>query len=204
MAHLKVVNDTAAQCDVRRPSLNPNTFAFENNWIQAANTSASSTLQPIHRQIIDFTALPVSLSDTNFGGGTLIFTFPQGRIRIYDAMAIGVTPTTTSTIASTLKASKTLSVGVGTVQTTTQQSGIPLATTQQDIVGAFAATSSATINIAGTGGNGVLATSAVFDGTTTAIRAFLNFSVATGDIDGDATITVAGRVIIPWSIVGDY
>lgn len=163
-------------------------------------------LGKVHKTIIKLTAFPITLSDLHVGGGAKIFTFPEGRIMIYGATAKNVVPTTTSIIASTLNASKTLSAGIGTVQTATQDSGT-LVTTQQDIVNAFAPVSSATINVAGTGANGKDdGTPQGFDGTATAIALFLNFGVPTAtDIDGDATITVnADEITIWWSLIADY
>lgn len=157
----------------------------------------------LHQTVITLAALPVSLSDTNVGGGTKIYDFPEGRIRVIGAVGT-ITPTTTSVLTSTLNASKTLSWGVGSVQTTSQASGT-LATTQQDIINAASATSSATINVAGTAGNGKDGGDVAFDGTATAIDAYLNVGVPTAtDIDADATITVSGTITITWEYLGDY
>jgi hypothetical protein len=157
----------------------------------------------IHQTKITLSALPISVSDTHVGGGTKIYDFPEGRILILGAIAT-VGFTTTSVLASTLNTAVTLSWGVGTVQTTTQDSGT-LATTQQDIIPTTAATASATINVAGANANGKLAAAAQFDGTTTAIDAYLNVGVpGATDIDGDATITASGSVTITWAFLGDY
>ncbi len=168
-------------------------------------TTVETGIGPFHSTTISFTALAMAISDLHFGGGTKIYTFPEGNIAIIGATAT-VTETTTSTIATTLKASKTLSVGVGSVQTTTQDSGT-LATTQQDIVNAFACTSSATINVAGTAVNGKqLGTTTIrLDGTSTAQPIWLNCGVVTNtDIDGDATTTWTGTVVVTWVYNGDY
>ena len=152
-----------------------------------------------HQTVLSFTALAMALSDTNVGGGTLLYTFPVGNISVLAGLA-SVAETTTSTLASTLNAGVTLSVGVGSVQTTTQGSGT-LVTTQQDLVNAFSATSSATINVAGAVAKGkVTATTLLrFDGTSSAITAYLNCGVPTGtDIDGDATTTWTGTVTLTW------
>lgn len=152
-----------------------------------------------HQTVLNFTNLAMALSDANVGGGTLLYTFPVGNISAIAGLA-SVAETTTSTLASTLNAGVTLSVGVGSVQTTTQGSGT-LVTTQQDLVNAFSATSSATINVAGAVAKGkVTATTALrFDGTSSAITAYLNCGVPTGtDIDGDATTTWTGTVTLTW------
>lgn len=156
----------------------------------------------LHQTLLTLTAVPISLSDTHVGGGTQIYDFPAGRIYILGATA-SVAFTTTSALASTLNASSTLSWGVGSVVTGTQDSGVPIVTSQQDIVAAAAATSSATINVAGAAANSY-GTAAAFDGTTTAINAYLNVGVGASDIDGDATVTASGVVRITWLQLGDY
>lgn len=191
-------------------------WTFEQAPVQSSTvvgvTPLSSTVSateyvwgPMHQTVITLTNLAMAVNDTHFGGGSKIYTFPAGDIAVIGATAT-VAETTTSTIATTLKASKTLSVGVGSVVTSTQDSGVPLVTTQQDIVSAFAATSSATINVAGTAVNGRLSATTLlrYDGTSTAQAVYLNCSVATGDIDGDATTTWSGTVTINWFYNGDY
>lgn len=155
-----------------------------------------------HQTVLTLTALPVSINDTNVGGGTKIYDFPAGRVYVLGATA-SVAFTTTSTLASTLNAGVTLSWGVGSVQTTTQASGT-LATTEQNIVNASTATSSATINVAGATATAV-GTAVALDGTTTAIDAYFNVGVPTAtDIDGNATVTVTGTITLTWVQLGDY
>ena len=157
----------------------------------------------VHKTIITLTDFAVTVDDSDVGGGSALYTFPVGRILVLGGRATTITPTTTSTLTSTLNASKTLSTGVGTVQTTSQASGT-LATTEQNIINAFSTTSSATINVAGTAGSGNSPSApASYDGTSSAIVAYLNFGVPTAtDIDGDATITVTGTITIYWINLG--
>lgn len=132
--------------------------------------------------------------------GTKIYDFPAGRISV-----LGVTATlqqkTTSALASTLNASATGSIGLGTVTA----SATTLASTMVDLLPATAFTSSATINVAGTAVSNALAAAAQFDGTTTPVDVFLNTAYATTtDVDGDATQTISGTVVITWVQLGDY
>jgi hypothetical protein len=176
-----------------------------NGTAASSVTASESQFGAFHQTVLTLAGLPMAISDTHVGGGSKIYTFPEGNITIIGATA-HVQETTTSVLASTLKASKTLSVGVGSVQTTTQDSGT-LVTTQQDIVNAFACTSSATINVAGTAVNGKqLGTTIIrLDGTTTASPVWLNCGVVTNtDIDADATTTWSGTVTITWVYSGDY
>ncbi len=174
--------------------------------VAAATVVASeSAFGAFHQTVLTLTNVAVAVSDTHVGGGTKIYTFPEGIVAVLAASAT-VTPTTTSVLASTLNASSTLSTGVGSVITTTQDSGT-LATTQQDIVNAFSTTSSATINVAGTAGSGYLSATTMlkYDGHTTAQAIYLNVGVPTAtDIDADATTTWSGTVTILWVYAGDY
>jgi hypothetical protein len=132
--------------------------------------------------------------------GTKIYDFPEGRINV-----LGVTATlqqkTTSALASTLNASSTGSIGLGSATA----SATTLATTMVDFLPATAFTSSATVNVAGTAVSAALAAAAQFNGTATAIDLFLNTAYATtADVDADATQTISGTVTITWLMLGDY
>ncbi len=171
----------------------------------ATVVAAESGFGPFHQTVLSLTNLAMSINQAHVGGGTKIYTFPEGIVTVIAASAT-VTPTTTSAILSTLNGSKTLSVGVGSVLTATQDSGT-LATTEQDLVNAFSATSSATINIAGTAGSGYTSATTLlkYDGHTTAQAIYLNCGVPTAsDIDANATTTWSGTVTIVWVYAGDF
>jgi len=196
---------------IANPIITGATFSGSSTLTANVGTASTSVTAvetgsgPFHQTVLTITNLAIAISDANVGGGAKLYTFPEGNITILGATCT-VTETTTSTIATTLKASKTLSVGIGSVQTTTQGSGT-LVTTQQDIVNAFACTSSATINVAGTAVNGKqLGTTTIrLDGTTTAQPIWLNCGVVTNtDIDADATSTWSGTATITWVYSGDY
>lgn len=132
--------------------------------------------------------------------GTKLFTFPEGRI-----LVLGTTATlkqkTTSALASTLNASSTGAIALGTATA----SSTTLATTMVDLLPSTAFTSSATVNVAGTAVSAALASSAQFDGTSTAKSVYLNTAYATTtDVDGNATQTISGTVVICWVNLGDY
>lgn len=131
---------------------------------------------------------------------TKIYDFPAGRILI-----LGVTATlqqkTTSALASTLNASSTGGISLGTVAA----SNVALASTMVDLLPETAFTSSATINVAGTAVTAALASSAQFDGTSTAKVMYINTGYeSTTDVDGDATQTLSGTVVCTWVNLGDY
>lgn len=130
--------------------------------------------------------------------GTKIFSFPQSRMYVVGATAT-LQQKTTSTIASTLN-SGTGAIGVGTATA----SATTLATAMQDIIPTTAFTSSTVINVAGTAVSAVLASPAVFDGTSSAKDLFLNTAYATTtDVDGNATQTISGVVRVTWLNLGD-
>lgn len=153
----------------------------------------------VHQTVLNFAATPLTLRDTEQGGGVKVYDFPAGRILVLGAVG-SVAMTTTSELASTLNAGVTCNWGLGT---TTQANGT-LATTEQDIIPTTNITSSATINVAGAAAAGQLAASAQFDGTGTAKDVYLNIGVAGAtDIDGNATVTVTGSATITWINLGD-
>lgn len=167
----------------------------------SSTVAAAETGNGAFRQtVLTLTDLPITMRDTEQGGGAKIYTFPIGRITRIGA-TVSLAMTTTSVIAATLNSGKTCNLGVGSVT----QSQATVTTTEQDIVNVTAWTSSTVINVAGSTvagvGPGVLDS---LDGTSTAIVAFLNLAVAGAtDIDANATITISGTVTMNWANVGD-
>jgi hypothetical protein len=131
--------------------------------------------------------------------GTQLYDFPEGRIYILGCTAT-LQQKTTSTLASTLNASSTGAISLGTATA----SNVSLTGTMVDILPSTAFTSSATINVAGTAVTAALAAGAQFDGTGTAKDLFLNTAYATTtDVDGNATQTISGTVVVTWVFLGD-
>ena len=173
----------------------------------AANAPATGEIVTKHAQFGPFCQTTLTLNNvpqavvngTEYQG-TKIYDFPAGRISI-----LGVTATlqqkTTSALASTLNASSVGSIGLGTVTA----SATTLATTMVNLLPATAFTASATVNVAGAAVSAALAAAAQFDGTTTPIDVFLNTAYATtADVDGNATQTISGTIVITWVQLGDY
>lgn len=131
--------------------------------------------------------------------GTKIFDFPETRMWVVGVVAT-LQQKTTSTLASTLNASSTGAIALGTAAATSTT----LNGTAADFLPSTAFTSSATVNVAGTAVSGVLAAAAFFDGTGTAKDLYLNTAYATtGDVDGDATQTISGSIVITWLNLSD-
>lgn len=166
-----------------------------------------STVTAKHVQFGPFIQSTITLTDvaqTVVNGteyqGTKIFDFPAGRLNVLGVTAT-LQQTTTSALATTLNASSTGAIGLGTATA----SATTLATTMVDLLPSTAFTSSATINVAGTAVSNALAAAAQFDGTTTAKDMYLNTAYATTtDVDGDATQTISGTIVVTWIQLGDY
>lgn len=155
----------------------------------------------VQKTTFKFTLAPITVRDTQQGGGIKIYDFPEGRILILGATG-NANFTTGGILASTLHASVSCRWGVGTVT----QANATLATTEQDLLPVTTFTSSATtgtVNVTTT--NSALVASAQFDGTSAAKSAFFNISVpGATDIDADAAVTISGTVTITWVYLGDY
>lgn len=154
----------------------------------------------VHQTTLALSALEQAVVNGTEYQGTKIYDFPAGRILVLGVTA-SIAQTTTSALASTLNASSTgaLSLGTATASNTTLNS------TMADLLPSTAFTSSATIDVAGTAVGAALAASAQFDGTGTAKDVFLNTAYATTtDVDADATQTLSGSVVITWINLGDY
>lgn len=152
----------------------------------------------INRTTLTLAATPITLEDTAEGGYVKLYDFPTGHLTILGGYG-NLTFTTTSVLADTLNASKTINWGVGTVAYVNTATDGTLHATEANIIASTAATSSATINVANTATTGVAATYSTIDGAT-ALDAHLNVSVPTDtDINADATVTVSGTITILWS-----
>lgn len=156
----------------------------------------------VRQTILTFTALPQTLpaaTGTEFIG-SLLYTMPVGRIAVLGATG-NFQQTTTSDLTTTLNASKTGQVGVGTATA----SNVTLSSTMQNIIPVTAFTSSATVNVAGTAVSAALAAMAQFDGTSSAVGIYLNTAFVTdADTDAAATIAWSGTIVITWINLGDY
>ncbi len=154
----------------------------------------------LYQTTLSLSDVPQAVTNGTEYQSTLLYDFPEGRILVLGCVAT-LAQKTTSTLASTLNASVTGAVSLGTVAA----SATTLATTMVDLMPSTAFTSSATINVAGTAVSSALAASAQFDGTSTAKKMYLNSAYATtADVDGNATQTFTGTVRVTWVWLGDY
>ena len=200
MSERKADGHKAINANIRKPvevSLDKN--AVGAGVVPAAVSGTVSVAEygdgTFHKTVLTLTAVPVTMRDTEQGGGVQVYDFPVGSIlRLGASGTIGVT--TTSVLADTLNTGVTCNWGVGSVT----QANATVATTEQDFVNVTAFTASATVDIAGADATGVgIGVVTPLDGTSTAINLFLNLAVAgADDIDADATVTITGTVNIAW------
>lgn len=155
----------------------------------------------LRRTTLTLSAVPITVRDTEQGGGVKVYDMPACRILTLGGSG-SIAVTTTSALATTLNASKTGNWGVGSAT----QSNSTLATTEQNFVNVTNFTSSATINVAGAASDAVgIGIVTPLDGTSTPVDVFLNLAVDTAeDIDGDATVTVSGTIHLTWINLGPY
>ena len=153
----------------------------------------------LHKTVLTLTATPIAIADATAGGGVKLYTFPDGGITIMGG-SFSVAPTTTSTIASTLKSGVTIEMGVGTASA----GAGALTTTEEDLILGATGPTSTVINVAAAAIVSAGGTVAILDGSGTAKTANLNIGFVTAtDIDADATATLTGTVTLLWAFNGD-
>lgn len=154
----------------------------------------------VHKTVLTLTDVAQTVVNGTEYQGSQLYTFPVGRILILGCIAT-LAQKTTSAIAGTLNSGVTGAVALGSVTA----SSTTLSSTMANILPSTAFTSSTTINVAGTAVSGALASDVQLDGTSTAVKVFLNSAYATtGDVDADATQTFTGSVTLHWVNLGDY
>lgn len=155
---------------------------------------------PLYQVTLTLDNVPQAVVNGTEYQSTLLYTFPEGRVNVLGTTAT-LAQKTTSVLASTLNASSTGAIALGTAAA----SATTLATTMVDLLPSTAFTSSATINVAGTAVSNALAAAAQFDGTSTAKKMYLNTAYATTtDVDADATQTISGTITLTYLWLGDY
>lgn len=166
----------------------------------ATVSAAESVHGAVHVTVLTLTDVPQAVVNGTEYQSSKIYTLPEGRILVLGSQAT-LAQKTTSALASTLNASSTGAVSMGSAPA----SNVTLSSTMVDLGPSTAFTSSATINVAGTAVNVVLAASAQISGVSTPVSLYLNSAYATtADVDGDATQTWTGTIRLVWMQLGDY
>lgn len=152
----------------------------------------------IHKSVFTLTALSVTMTDAGAAGchgSHKIYDFPAGAIQILGASF----NLTTLAGAGGIADNAALVGSLGSVTTVTDNA--TLTTTEADLIASYAGTLS--------GGAGVLTkygslVAAAFDGTSTAMDAYLNLAVPDAGSSANDTIAVAGTITIVWANLGDF
>lgn len=196
----KTVNLNVEKRSLKNLATTVDGIGFIPSAVQAYVSTVEKGDGVTHQTVFTITDLPQAVINGTEYQGTQIYNFPEGRILVMGS-TMSIAQTTTSALASTLNASSTGALGIGTATA----SSTTLSTTMVDLMPSTAFTSSATIDVAGTAVGAALAASAQFDGTTTAKDVFVNTAYATTtDVDGDATQTLSGTITITWQNLGNY
>jgi hypothetical protein len=148
----------------------------------------------VHQTLLTLTALPQTILDASSWAATKLYGFPTGRILFLGCKA-SLAPTTTTTIASTIKSGVAGSVALGSVAT----DSISLTSTEVDLAPATVTANSTTINVAAAAVAPVLAAAAQFAGP---LSMYLNSSVAAADIDGNGALAWTGTIRFTWINLG--
>jgi hypothetical protein len=164
------------------------------------NVTAVETAGVLHRTVVTFAATPFPVTDALAYAGLKVYTFPAGRIYLLGTTA-SIQWAVTSVRASTINLNAAFDWSVGTATA----SSVTLASTMVDLLPKIDKTLSEADAGLNTASTGALAAPAVFDGTTTAIEAYLNGSFpTTTEIDADGTMTATGTVTLTWVNLGDF
>jgi hypothetical protein len=165
-------------------------------------TATHKVSGPTVRTTLTLASLPQTVVNGTEYQGTKIWTFPAGRIIVFDTV-ISLAQKTTSILADTLNASSTGAFALGSATA----SNVALTSTMANFLASTAFTSSATINVAGTtftgelDANGDYSEMFTLDGSSTAVDLYANTAYATTtDCDADATQTLTGTIEIYWML----
>lgn len=152
-----------------------------------------------HQTVLTLADFPVTVGNTSGAsfGGAKIYDFPAGRIGVRGVTASLGFNWAGQDIAAT--GSGDYSLG------TTQTADATLNSTDVNLLPSTAMTDPFVAGVGAPTGN-ALAAAAQFDGTTTAIDAFLNIIIDDADVADGASdvVLVSGTITITWDNLGDY
>ena len=135
----------------------------------------------------------IDLENKDDGGGTLLYTFPVGHIRILGVVA----DLTATSSAGIYQATFPMSIGT----TAAADAEATLTGTEADLCASTAISYDGAVAC---DLPPVSATDMTYDGTSSAIVAYLNAAVANANINAAATVKCTGTVTIHWMLLGDY
>ena len=151
----------------------------------------------IHKTVIALNAVSVTITDNGTAGGqgsVKLYDFPEGLITFLGATAnVAITESGgVNNTAAVLAAIGSAAVGAGDAT---------LSSTEADMIPSTSCTLTSSLGtFAGKSTTALLAT---FDGTATALDAYLNFAVSDASTTANATLSLTGSVTLVWVNCGD-
>ena len=160
-----------------------------------------------HHTILNFAALPVVTGNTTGAsfGSKQVYTFPAGRILIK-----GVTAYFSTITFNTAAGADGDIAGAGSgdySMGSTATADATLATTDVDLLPSTAMLDPFVVGVGRSNVGSALAASAQFDGTSTALSAYLNVIIDDADVSDAAAsdnVYFTGAVRVSWTWLGDY
>lgn len=152
----------------------------------------------LKKTVITLTNASITMTDAGAAGshGSLkVYDFPAGVISYIG----GTTDLTIARVGTAITATAAVVGALGTATVGTDDA--TLTTTEADLIPETASTLTAGAGV--TKGKYAVAPQAPFDGTATAIDAFLNFAIPDAGSTGNDALLVNGTITIVWSNLGD-
>jgi hypothetical protein len=161
---------------------------------------AAESAGQLHQTTFTVSELSVTMTDADTNGchgSQKIYDFPAGVIQVLGC----TTNLTIARVGSAIDADAAVVGSVGTATVGTDNA--TLTTTEADICPSTAATlTTGEGTMAGVSSAATMA-AGVWDGTSTAKDAYLNFAVPGDDASGDDALTVSGTITLTWVNHGD-
>lgn len=151
----------------------------------------------VHQTTLTLTNLSISTTDATTSGaygGVKFYDFPECLLIVHHVAA----NLTFTRVGTNITATAGLKYSIGTA---VEAANDTLDSTQANLLASTAATLAAGTSGAVAGKS--TAQSAVFDGTATAVDAFLNVGVPDAGSTGNDAVTVSGTIVLTWSYGGD-
>ena len=151
----------------------------------------------IHKTVVTLNAVGVTLADGAHGSGELIYTFPQGVVKI---LGVTLDGTVTNTALFNASTADTYSFALGQVVAADDDD---LTSTEATV---FAKVTEDTVDgsVLSFASDGYFATDLAIDGHTTPATIYANWAIAAANNSDANDFTLTGTVTITWVNLGDY
>ena len=152
----------------------------------------------LKKTVLTFTNVSVTMTDATTAGshGSLkVYDFPAGLLSYLG----GTTNLTIARVGTAITTTAAVVGAVGTVPTVNDNA--TLTTTEADLIPSTISTLTAGAGV--TKGKYAVAPQVPFDGTATAVDAYLNFAIPDAGSTGNDALLVNGTITLVWSNLGD-